>query len=136
MIDFNDVPKVVYEVMNAVHEEEVELLNSIEALLESDAPSAEISTAVEELLDHTREHFANEERLMREVNFPAFRMHKNEHDKVLNEFQYVLIDWRNRKDNTILSDYFRLEVTPWLYQHILSMDTVTAEFIAMAKGAA
>lgn len=136
MIDFNTVPQVVYEEMNTVHAEEVELLNYIQVLLEADASFLEISALAEALLEHTREHFANEERLMREVNFPAFRIHKSEHDRVLNEFTYVLMDWRSRKENSILSDYFQLEVAAWLQQHILSIDTVTAEFIATVKGAA
>ena len=133
MIDFRNVPKVAYEDMNSVHAEEVELLNNIEELLEDNTIFEKIDIAVEELLEHTREHFANEERLMLEVNFPAFRMHKNEHDRVLNEFQYILLDWRNKKDNSILKEYITEVVPEWLQQHIVSMDTVTAQFIIMSK---
>jgi hemerythrin len=134
MIDFTNVPKVDYETMNTVHAEEVELLNTIETLLETHASQEQVSVAVEALFDHTREHFANEERLMQEVGFPAFNMHKNEHDRVLSEFQYVLMDWRNKKDNSILKEYFTSVVPDWLHQHISSMDTVTAQFIVMSKG--
>lgn len=133
MIDFADVPKVVYDPMNDVHAEEVELLNSIESLLASEASQDEIGAAVEALFDHTREHFANEERLMREVGFPPYMMHKSEHDRVLNEFQLTVMDWRSKKDNTILLTYFGTVIPPWLHQHISSMDTVTAQFIAMVK---
>lgn len=131
MIDLRVIPKVAYEDMNTVHVEEVELLNKIEKLLEDNASFEQISTSVEELLNHTKEHFANEERLMQEINFPAFRMHKSEHDRVLSEFQYVILDWRNKKDNSILQEYLTLDIPAWLHQHISSMDTVTAEFIVM-----
>ncbi|QOP41480.1 bacteriohemerythrin [Sulfurimonas marina] len=133
MIDLTLIPKVAYDEMNAVHAEEVELLNNIENLLENSAPPEQINVAVDLLLDHTREHFANEERLMQEINFPAFRMHKHEHDRVLTEFQYVILDWRNKKDNSILEEYLTSDIPAWLHQHISSMDTVTAQFIAMSK---
>jgi hemerythrin len=133
MIDFTNVPQVAYEDMNTVHAEEVELLNTIEKLLDEDAPLEQINIVVEELFIHTREHFANEEKLMKEVGFPAFQMHQNEHNRVLTEFQLVLMDWRNKKDNAILTEYFTEVVPAWLHQHISSMDTVTAQFIKMSK---
>ena len=134
MIDFAGVPRVAFEEMNAVHAEEVEQLNRIEALLDADAATEELSTALEALFDHTRVHFANEERLMRETGFPPYEMHKAEHDRALNEFQLVMMEWRNRKDNGILREYIGSTVPQWLHQHIATMDTVTANFIAMVKG--
>ena len=135
MIDFADVPKVTFEAMNTVHAEEVEMLNRIETLLGSNASEAELSETLDALFIHTREHFANEERLMREAGFPPYEMHKSEHDRVLNAFQLAVMDWRSRKDNAILHHYFCVETPEWLHQHIASMDTVTARFIAMVKGA-
>ena len=134
MIDFAYVPKVAFDEMNAVHAEEVELLNRIETLLDAEAPEAELSDTIEDLFEHTRVHFANEERLMREVGFPAYDMHKAEHDRMLNAFQLVMMDWRTKKDNSIIRNYICSETPQWLHQHIATMDTVTANFIAMAKG--
>ena len=134
MIDFANVPKVAFDEMNGVHAEEVEQLNRIEAMLDARASETELSEALEALFDHTRAHFANEERLMKEVGFPPFEMHKAEHDRALNAFQLVMMDWRSRKDNDTLRDYICSEAPQWLHQHIASMDTATANFIAMVKG--
>lgn len=134
MIDFATIPKVAFDEMNGVHAEEVEQLNRIEAMLDAGAGEAELADVLEALFDHTRAHFANEERLMKEVNFPAYQMHKSEHDRALNAFQLVMMEWRNRKDNDVLRDYICSEVPQWLHQHIASMDTATANFIAMVKG--
>lgn len=133
MIDFELVPKVAVDEMNRVHREEVELLNSLEIELDTGEISA-IEKTLDTLFKHTKEHFANEEILMREVNFPPYMIHKNEHDRALNEFQFVMMDWRNRKDNTILRNYFLETIPAWLTQHIASMDTMTAQFICMHKG--
>jgi len=134
MIAFANVPKVAFDEMNAVHAEEVELLNRIEVLLDTGAPESELSSALETLFEHTCEHFANEERLMREIGFPAYDMHKSEHDRVLNAFQLTMMDWRTKKDNAIIREYICTETPQWLQQHIATMDTVTAQFIAMIKG--
>lgn len=134
MIDFTVIPKVAFEEMNAVHAEEVEQLNAIAALLDANASEAELAPLLEALFEHTRVHFANEERLMREVGFPPFEMHKSEHDRALNAFQLVMMEWRTKKDNGILREYICSETPQWLHQHIATMDTVTAQFIAMVKG--
>lgn len=135
MIDFNQIPKVDFEEMNNVHEEEVQLLNTIEeALMTSCADENRLQELLDELFIHTKNHFANEERLMKEVGFPAYMMHKSEHDRALNEFQFVVMDWRNKKDNGILQGYFLETIPQWLHQHIASMDTMTARFICMQKG--
>lgn len=135
MIDFKDLPKVAYEEMNSVHAQEVELLNTLESCLE-ESPQAydNIDDILEEILDHTVGHFSNEERLMQEVGFPAYIMHKSEHDRVLNEMRFVLMDWRTKREAEILENYFFQTVPAWLDQHIASMDTITAQFICMRKG--
>jgi len=133
MIDFAAMPKVAFDAMNQVHSEEVELLNSLEKCLEAN-DSANIEILLETLLEHTIEHFANEERLMQEVSFPAYVMHKSEHTRVLNETQMAILDWRTKRDNGIIKNYFLGTLIDWLPQHIASMDTITAQFICMHKG--
>jgi len=134
MIDFTTVPKVAYAEMNTVHAEEVEHLNAIETLLDVGASRTQLGDALEALFEHTRAHFANEERLMRETGFPPYEMHKSEHDRALNEFQLLMTDWRTTKDDALIREYICERTPAWLHQHIAAMDTVTARFIAMVQG--
>lgn len=137
MIDFTKIPKVEWEEMNRVHAEEVELLNLIESVLMGvSMDETVLETLIDDLFIHTKNHFANEERLMREVNFPPYMIHKSEHDRVLNEFQFVMMDWRSKKDLQILKNYFFETIPQWLDQHIASMDTMTARYICLSKGCA
>jgi hemerythrin len=133
MIDIAALPKVAFGEMNEVHAEEIELINTLESLL-SDNDVAGIETQLDRIFQHTVDHFQNEQRLMQEVGFPAYMMHKTEHDRVLNEMQFTVMDWRTRKDNAILQIYFFQTIPAWLSQHIASMDTITAQFICMHKG--
>lgn len=133
MINFNILPKVVFDEMNEVHAQEVELINALQPLLDNNDIEA-IEQQLDLLFQHTIDHFQNEQRLMQEVGFPAYIMHKTEHDRVLNEMQLVVMDWRTRKDNEILETYFFKTIPIWLALHIASMDTITAQFICMHKG--
>jgi hemerythrin len=134
MIDKENLPRVVYEQMNEVHEEEVELLNRLEGLLEDKVlDTSKVDDLLNTLLEHTKGHFANEERLMQEVSFPAMMMHQGEHLNVLNEMKRVVNQWEMTKDPEVIRAYFLGTLTEWLMMHINTMDTVTAQFIAMHK---
>ena len=130
MIKQSDLPLVSLDTMNEVHFEEVELLNILLEQLDSEASFETLSESLEKLLEHIQEHFSGEEKLMQEAQYPSFRMHKADHDKVLNEARYAEMEWRNRKDVDALREYLEEEVIPWLDQHIKAMDTPMADFVS------
>lgn len=135
MIDHLTIPQVVFDEMNRVHHEEAALLNTLEELLKcSPNDSESVATCLHEIIEHTRGHFGNEERLMKEVGFPALVMHEGEHIRVFNEMQRVVSQWLSTKNNELLHEYFLGSMQEWLYTHIMSMDTITAQFICMRKG--
>ena len=136
MLEKEKLPRVAYAMMNTVHEEEVELLEKLEsALNQNPFKVMEVDQVLSELLAHTQEHFANEERLMKEVSFPAMMMHQGEHLRVLNEMKRIVSHWGQTRDPEVVREYFLETLTEWLMLHITTMDTVTAQFIAMHKGA-
>lgn len=137
MINKTTIPQVAYAMMNEVHNEEADLLNALESLLEPQNRNTQaIETALQTLLAHTHEHFANEERLMQEVSFPAFIMHQGEHLHVLGEMKQIIAQWQTSQDSTLLRRYFLGTLQEWLMVHISTMDTITAQFICAHKGCA
>ncbi|MGB5964636.1 MAG: hemerythrin family protein [Sulfurimonadaceae bacterium] len=130
MIKQSDIPLVSVGAMNDVHFEEAAMVNSLLEQLESEAGFEAISASLEKLLAHMQEHFAGEEKLMQEAQYPSFRMHKGDHDKVLNEARYAEMEWRNRKDADALREYLEDDVVSWLEQHIKAMDTPMADFVS------
>ena len=130
MIERKNLPLVKVESMNEVHFEEIELINGLLAKLDDEADFETLADAFEQIIEHMQSHFANEEQMMKEAHYPTFRLHKSDHDKILNEARYVYMDWRTQKDNQALRSYFEEDIAQWLEQHIKAMDTPTAEFIA------
>jgi len=130
MININEVPLVNFDEINTVHIEEVTLLNKLYALLhKQEKDEKQILLSLNELLLHVREHFAKEERLMKDSFYPTLSMHKAEHGKIINEIQMQIMEFRNRKDYELLREYFEEEIPTWLNQHIKSMDIILADYL-------
>ena len=120
-----DFPKVAFEPMNEVHQREIEIL---EKLLNKLNENKEFKKEFEEFFEDVKKHFAFEEELMQKFNFFAYLPHKMEHDKIIQELKEI-----KNKDKEEVLKYFNERFLPWLDNHILTIDTVTAGFLNMQK---
>ncbi len=128
MIDKNKLPLVSNDAINKIHLEEVDILNTLSILIDKQDRAA-ITKQIQLLLEHMQKHFSFEEGLMKDKSYPMFSIHQADHNKVLNETRYILMDWRNMKDIDRLKEYFQDELIAWLDQHIKAMDIPMAEFL-------
>ncbi len=129
------VPRVALAFMNDDHDAETVLVNELDDLLEAcDGHDTQHETAIDakllEIADHTREHFGREEEVMRRITFPAYLVHKSEHDRVLALIDQVAATWQGDRDLDRLKAFIRKDLPTWFVEHIQSMDTVTAMFAA------
>ena len=128
MITQEQLPMVAMPSMNDTHLEDILLINRL-----SDAAEAGDVEATEQILDalvaHTVEHFSGEEEMMREKMFPPYPVHKGEHDRALNELKMVAQNFKTTKETQAVVHYIEAVLTPWLLQHIETLDTVTAMFL-------
>lgn len=134
LLDIETLPLVDMEFMNEVHKEDVEIINDLfEAILSyertpDDTSMKSVDTIYQKWYDHTVAHFEGEEIKMREMGFPPYAMHKNEHDRVLAFMQELFTSWKQTREVKPLKIFLIEELPQWLQQHILTMDTVTARF--------
>lgn len=129
MINRSDIPLVSLDTMNEVHLEEATMLYRLLELLDSEAAFEKISESLNAFIAYMQAHFMSEERLMQEARYPSYRMHKAEHDRVLNQARSTEMEWRNRKNAQALREYLEDDVVTWLEQHIKAMDTPMADFV-------
>ncbi|HEY6100374.1 MAG TPA: hemerythrin family protein [Anaeromyxobacter sp.] len=129
-IDPTQVPHLPVPFMNADHALEARMLNELEAALSAHRRGQGTLDAVLEKLSvfavHTRGHFLREETLMRETRFPAYPVHKAEHDRVLAEMDAEARVFRERGDGERLARYLFETLPAWFVNHTRSMDLVTA----------
>ena len=134
LLDIDALPLVEMEFMNEVHKEDIQIINRLfDALLTyenepNEANALTVDHIYEEWYLHTEDHFEGEEVKMREMGFPAYAMHKGEHDRVLNQMKMLLLSWKDSREVKPLKIYLIEELPKWLNNHILTMDTVTARF--------
>lgn len=123
-------PQVALDFMNRDHADFVALRDQILDPLSAQAPDNKVDMLLNELLEHTRCHFAEEERLMQQTRFPPYPVHKGEHDSVLAEMSAKIGNWKNTRDTAALRDWIDRRIGDWFTNHVGSMDFVTARFIA------
>jgi hemerythrin len=137
LINKDQIPLVAVDSMNQTHMDEVDLINRLHELLQQHQTGAGDDAAVSAALDafetHVVEHFAAEEQLMLETGFPAYPVHRGEHERVLAALRDLLRVYREAGNLRPFADYLENGHLHWAYNHIATMDTMTAFFIARAR---
>lgn len=130
--DYAELPQVAMPFMNTVHQDELKLVSGLLMQVESTAAPEAIDKLMAAWVEHTRTHFAREERLMQEYNFFATPCHQGEHEQALMQLLSVQQQWLRERDYNLLLEYIHFW-REWLQQHISSMDFVTAQFLNQFK---
>ena len=113
-----------YEKMDKLHKEFLDIYNSV------DLNSKEsINSKAMELLEHTKIHFNEEEKLMDRYDYPRSREHKEEHNKVLSELKFFIDKSYSIFGMNILKSYFAEKLPYWFDYHLASMDSDLAAFL-------
>ncbi len=138
LVDVDAIPQVALPFINEDHHKEAELLNELaEAVKGHKSGKVPVETVLhklEALYEHTREHFGREEEAMRSVSFPPYPVHKGEHERVLEEMEAEETHFRETGDTGRLWGYVSEGVPAWFTNHILTMDAITAQFVAQMRG--
>lgn len=121
------------EQMQKTHENEIKIINEIDKLAwkyETDKTlQNELETKLDEYIAHVTEHFAGEELLMQEYDFPSYEMHKMAHDMFLMDLQYATKQWKEFGNIKKIINF--IAKTPeWIVMHVNSVDAPTADYLA------
>ena len=137
MIYAEQVEYMSVDEMQETHESEIKILNDIDKMaIGFDMGNVELldlEAKIEEYVEHVNKHFANEERLMREYDFPSYEMHKMAHDMFLADLQYATSQWKRGDIKKIIN--FVRKTPEWIVMHVNSVDAPTADYIARKKEA-
>jgi hemerythrin len=119
--------------MQKTHEDEIKIINEIDKLAigyeRGTIEKEELENKLDEYIEHVKAHFANEERLMQEYDFPSYEMHKLAHDMFLMDLQYATRQWKEFGDiHKIIN--FVAKTPEWIVMHVRSVDAPTADYLA------
>ena len=128
LFGWQDEYSVQIGVFDEHHRNIFQLLNRLhEAILLHEGRAA-VGVLLDELIDHTRWHFAAEELLMQAFAFPEALAHELDHERqlrVLLEFREQFAD-QGEQFVTLMLEY----MGSWLIRHILTTDRHYSAFFA------
>jgi hemerythrin-like metal-binding protein len=109
--------------MDATHREFVDQLNAL-----ARAPDEDLLAGLDAFIEHTVEHFAQEERWMQGTSFPPLPCHAEEHAGVLG----IMREVRGyvHSGRTDLGRVLVRELAPWFTNHAATMDAMLARFLS------
>jgi len=117
------------DAMDDTHYEFVELVNETER-----ASSASFPRLFDTLVEHTRDHFERERKLMIKSRFPALSEHCGDHERVLGE----LDKFNLRVHRGLIAfgrSYIRDSMASWFPLHAATMDSALAAHLRSTSAA-
>jgi hemerythrin len=125
------LPRVGEPSIDAEHDLQMQLLDSLSKSLESGADFAPVKHVLEQFIEFSDMHFLSEQLVMRLNNYPAYEVHLQEHTRLM------------KKVRELRDSIFRGERSPslqliqelhdWLIDHIASEDVAFGEFLRREK---
>jgi hemerythrin-like metal-binding protein len=131
IVNWSDEYSVNVAEIDAQHKELLKLVNGLHAAVESCIGKDELKDKLINLTEFTRHHFATEEELMKQHDYPDLVRHHKEHRTLLRHMDELVAMVSNGRSPTFYSDY---DVsTDWALLHIEEHDRDLGHFLN-AKG--
>lgn len=104
--------------LDQTHQAFIRLLNQA-----ASAGKDQFVAQLQQLLEHTQQHFADEEQLMQASNFPSLAEHQAEHRRVLGELQQLATRAQQGRSTLLARAYVRDKLPEWFNLHTATMDS-------------
>lgn len=126
-IERNQELRVGVPAIDAEHQILLDICDQFLVAAESGQPVAGLEAILASMIDHAREHFTAEERVLDRVGYPALATHKAAHRRLMAHAESLRSHWdeidRDRVRQT--ADYLRT----WLLDHIRTEDRSFRTFL-------
>ena len=133
-IPWNDVLATGHAVLDADHKALIDLFNQLSESVKRRSGKAVSSELLDEIIDHAKEHFALEDRLMAEHRYLKYEQHAAEHVQLIKR----AINFKAKFNAGAPGSHIDLIHFPedWLTFHVIGADKELGEFLTAAAEAA
>lgn len=134
-ISWGDVFLLGIEQIDKQHHELVDGSLALIEAVEQDATPEAVERITLEIAEKAKQHFATEEKLMLEVDYTMYELHKRQHTSLTDAFP-KLADTLSDSAKSKIYKMFKVQVflIDWLVNHTLKDDKHFGKFFAYAKG--
>ncbi len=126
-IEWTEKFRAGVEKLDAQHKELIEMVNELQRQITMGSSKEELGKVVNKIYEHKKAHFADEERLMLDHNYPKFEQHAKEHKDMLDRLS-EFIEGVAAGDK-IVSVELTGFLAEWLLDHIAQTDTLYGPFL-------
>ncbi len=109
------------------HKKLIGIINDLHDAMSKGKSNDVLSKVLQDLIDYTRVHFANEERIMNMHGYPDYAVHKAVHEDLVR--QVTKFDKEFREGKFGLSIQMMNFLKDWLSKHILETDKKYSPFL-------
>lgn len=120
-LEWNDSLSVGIAEIDAEHQHFIQLVNQLNEAITGRMGIGEIQQRMLAILEHTKTHFAHEELLFREWNYPHTAAHVEQHAQLVSALQAILASFEHGCTEYELIDS-GLKIKSTLIEHILIED--------------
>lgn len=115
------------------HKKLVDLLNMVHEAVQNKKGTDVMNKTLVELVNYTKNHFATEERLMKQHNYPDYEKHKKEHENLSQKVVEFQQKYSKSSNDPLLVQELSVFLKTWLTNHIVGIDKKYAPFL-ISKG--
>lgn len=128
LFEWRNVYAVNHAQIDQQHQSLFKLAGDLNNAMLQGAGGAVLTKTLDKLVEYTRNHFRDEETLMRQSNYPGYSAHKAEHDELTRQVLELKRALESGKSSlTIETMHF---LSGWLTKHIADRDKKIAEYLA------
>lgn len=120
--------KLGHPVIDAQHRSLVDLINKLHSALRTGRTSAVLGSVIEELVDYTKTHFAHEEHIFGDTDYPGKTGHLEQHQVFIDQINDFAHKFKTGQ--SMLSTDTLTFLKDWLTKHIQGTDRGYVKYLA------
>jgi hemerythrin len=122
LIEWRDEFKTGIPALDHEHREMINLLNRLYVDLAGDGSRENIVAFLGEVYARIAAHFALEETVMREHRYDGFPVHKQDHERLLDEIRDLMDSYEDSGDDDVFRADFGGRLKAWFVDHFRNQD--------------
>lgn len=119
--------------IDAQHRELCQRINAVLTAGASAVTQKETENTLRFLCEYVNQHFADEEKLQRECNYPNFNEHRGLHQSFIATLKQLQNDFAINGPSAKFTLLINQLVIDWLVKHIRNVDMIFAKYYLNAK---
>lgn len=127
-IEWSDAFSVNIKELDEDHKELLGIINEFNGAVMAGTVQEIISKIIDDLFDFSETHFAREETLMKEHDFPGYLEHKYKHNGIIEDLFDILK--RHRSSENEIESRIAFLLGDWLLNHTSKEDKKVGEYLS------